>query len=66
MIPTDVVKVLNLVYPNNPVFACKGLFNGVELWTLSREAGTADTILGLTTGEKFVEIEIGHLVPVIP
>jgi hypothetical protein len=66
MFPSDIIKILHLVYPNNPVFACKGFFKGVKLRALSREAGTADAILGLTAREKPVEIVIGHLVPVTP
>ena len=60
MVASDIIKVLDLVYPNNPVFAGKGLLKGVKLWTLSGQTGTTDAILGLTAGEKLVEIEIGR------
>ena len=63
MVPPDIIKILDLVYSDNPVFACKGFLKGVELWAMSGEAGAADAILGLPGGEEAVEIVIGHLVP---
>lgn len=63
MVASKVVKILDLVDPDDPVLASKGLLDGAELGALSRKTRATDAVLGLSSGEQRVVVVIRHLVP---
>jgi hypothetical protein len=63
VIAAKVVEILDLVDPNDPVLAGKGLLDGAELGALCRETRVTNTILGLSSGEQCVVVVVRHLVP---
>jgi hypothetical protein len=63
VVAAKVVKILDLVNPDDPVLASKGLLNGAELGALGGKTRVADTVLGLSRGEQRVVVVVGHLVP---
>src|SRR3954452_20327276 len=52
MVSAYVVEVFNLIDPDNPVLACKCLFQRAERRALLRQSSAADAVLGLTGGEE--------------
>jgi len=58
MISTNIVKILDLVDPDDPVLTGKGLVQSTELWTDGWKAGSANAVLGLTGWEESVEIVV--------
>lgn len=58
MIPTHVVKILDLIDPDDPVLASKGLLysvqNGSDFWHLN----TTDSVHGLSGREESVVIVV--------
>lgn len=63
MIPAYVVKVLDLVDPDDPVLARESFFQRGELRPLRRETTSSNPILCLPRGEQRVIIVVRHLVP---
>ena len=63
MVATKVVKILDLVDPDDPVLAGKGLLDGAELGALCGKTRATDTVLGLSGGEQRVVVVVRHLVP---
>lgn len=65
VVPTDVVEVLDLVDPDDPVLAGERLVKDVERWADLGELRATDSVLGLSRGEEGVVVVVGHLVPVV-
>lgn len=63
MISADVVKILDFVDPNDPIFRREGLFEGVQGGTIVRHAGASDAVNGLARWEEGVVVVVGHFVP---
>jgi hypothetical protein len=63
MVSAYVVEVFDLVDPDNPVLACKRLFQRAELGALLRQSNAAHTVLGLASGEQRVVVIVRHFVP---
>lgn len=63
VITSKVVRLLDLVDPNDPVLARERLFNRAELRSLSRESRSTDTVGCLSGREERVVVVVGHLVP---
>lgn len=65
VITAKVVKVLDLVNPNDPVLASKSLLNGAKLRTLGGKSYATNAVLGLSSGEQRVVVVVRHLVPIL-
>ena len=64
VVTVKVVKILDLVDPDDPVFTGKGLLHRRQLGSFGGESHTTDTVDGLTLLEEGVVVVVGHLVPV--
>lgn len=63
VVAAKVVKILDLVDPDDPVLASKGLLNGAKLGALCGETSVTNTVLGLSSREQCVVVVVRHLVP---
>lgn len=65
MVATNVVEVLHLVNPDDPVLAGEGFLESAEFGSLRGQTDTTNAILGLTGREEAVEVVVGHFVPAL-
>ena len=63
MVSSYVIKVFDLVDPDDPVLARERLFQSAELRALLWESGAADSVLSLTRREERIIVVVGHFVP---
>ncbi len=64
MVSADIVKIFDLVYPDDPVLAGEGLLERIEDWALVGNPDTTDTVRCSIGREKGGIVVVGHLVPV--
>lgn len=64
VVTVKVVKVLDLVDPDDPVLTGKGLLHSRQLGSFGGKSHTTDTVDGLALLEEGVVVVVGHLVPV--
>ena len=62
MRPAQIIQILNLIDPNNPILARESLLQRLDLWALSRHLALSDPIHGLSGREERVVVVVGHLV----
>jgi hypothetical protein len=62
MISVEVIKILDLVNSDDPVFAGESFFQGRELGAFGGELRAADAVGGLAGGEERVVVVVGHFV----
>lgn len=64
VVSAKVVKVFDLVNPDDPVLTSKCLLHRRELGSVGGQSHTTDTVDGLATLEKGTVVVVGHFVPV--
>jgi hypothetical protein len=63
VVAAKVVKILDLVDPDDPVLTGEGLLNGTELRAFCGQSRVTDTVLCLSSGEERIVVVVRHLVP---
>jgi len=64
VITVKIVKILDLVDPDDPVLTGKGLLHRRQLGSFGRKSHATNTVDGLALLEEGVVVVVGHLVPV--
>ena len=63
MISPNVIQILDLVDPNDPIFACESFLQRTELGSLRRQARSSNPVLSLSRREQRVVVVVRHLIP---
>src|SRR5690554_6216396 len=58
VIPSKLIKVLDLVNSHNPILTRKCFFEGVQCWANSRQFDVADTVLGRSGAKEGVVVVV--------
>lgn len=60
--PAQIIRLLDLIDPDDPVLAGESLVERTELGALGGQFGAADAVLSLARGEERVVVVVAHLV----
>lgn len=58
MVSSNIVKILDLVDSDDPIFTGKSLLKSVEDWALVRETHATNTVSGLARREQRVVVVV--------
>lgn len=64
VIPTEVVKIFDLVNPNDPVFTSECFLKRIKLRAIYRQPNSTNAVNWLCTVEKIVVVMVAQLIPI--